>query len=66
MKKAVGLILMIIALSTFLCACSQQNLVNMASGAGDEYATIVWGEKVYVPYGALAAYGEHGKEKCDI
>lgn len=50
------------ALIFSLCACSQQNLENMTSGTGNGYATIVWGEKIYVPYGALSAYGERGKQ----
>jgi hypothetical protein len=34
----------------------------MTSGTGDGYATIVWGDRTYVPYGALSAYGERGNQ----
>ena len=34
----------------------------MTYGEGDGYATIIWGDKTYVPYGALSAYGERGKQ----
>ena len=58
-------ILSLIVIFTFIfsfCACSGQDLEDMTSGEGDGYATIVWGDKTYVPYGALAAYGERGKQ----
>lgn len=61
MKKAFFL-LVAFALIVSLCACSQQDLEDMTSGTGDGYATIVWGDKTYVPYGALADYGERGKQ----
>ena len=61
MKKTFSL-LVIVALIISLCACSQQDLEDMTSGTGDGYATIVWGDKTYVPYGALAAYGKSGKQ----
>lgn len=61
MKKTFCLLLAF-ALIISLCACSQQNLEDMTSGTGDGYATIVWGDKTYVPYGALADYGERGKQ----
>ena len=35
---------------------------NWESGEGDGYATIIWGDKTYVPYGALDDYGERGKQ----
>lgn len=34
----------------------------MTSGTDDGVATIVWGDKTYVPYGALAAYADRGKQ----
>lgn len=34
----------------------------MTRGSGDRYATIIWGDKTYVPYGALSDYGERGKQ----
>jgi hypothetical protein len=61
MKKILS-ILVIVGLIISLSACSQQNLEDMTSGSGDGYATIVWGNKTYVPYGALSAYGERGKQ----
>jgi hypothetical protein len=61
MKKIFSLLGMA-ALLFSLCACSQQNLEDMTSGTADGYATIVWGDKTYVPYGALSAYGERGKQ----
>ncbi len=61
MKKAFSLIV-IFVLIFLLCACSQQDLENMASETGDEYAAIVWGDKTYVPYGALADHDKLGKQ----
>ena len=61
MKRTFSL-LAIVVLIVALCACSQQDLEDMTSGIGDGYATIVWGDRTYVPYGALAAYGERGKQ----
>ena len=61
MKKAFFL-LVAFALIVSLCACSQQDLEDMTSETGDGYATIVWGDKTYVPYGTLADYGELGKQ----
>ena len=61
MKKHVALIV-IAALVVSLCACSQRNLENMTYGTGDGYASIVWGDKIYVPYGPLSAYGSRGKQ----
>ena len=34
----------------------------MATEDGDDYAAIVWGDRTYVPYGALSAYGDRGKQ----
>ena len=61
MKKWISLLLVSILIVS-LCACSQQDLANMSTGEGDGYATIVWGDKTYVPYGALSAYGDRGKQ----
>ena len=61
MKKLVFFV-MIVVLITSLCACSQQDLEDMASGTDDGVATIVWGDKTYVPYGPLSAYGDRGKQ----
>jgi hypothetical protein len=61
MKKIFSL-LVIVGLIISLYACSQQNLEHMTSGTGDGYAAIVWGDKTYVPYGALSSYGESGKQ----
>ena len=62
MKRALLSFVVIFTLVFSLCACSQQDLENMTSGEGDGYATIVLGDKTYVPYGALSAYGERGKQ----
>ena len=61
-KKAFLSFVVIFTLVFSLCACSQQDLEDMTSGEGDGYATIVWGDKTYVPYGALSDYGERGKQ----
>ena len=61
-KKAFLSFIVIFTLVFSLCACSQQDLEDMTSGEGDGYATIVWGDKTYVPYGALSEYGERGKQ----
>ena len=34
----------------------------MTTGSGDGYVTVVWGDKTYVPYGALNAYGKRGRQ----
>ena len=61
MKRTVS-ICMIVVLAVFLCACSRQNLADMATSATDAYAAIVWGDKTYVPYGGLSAYGDRGQQ----
>ena len=63
MKKILAFVLLI-ALSASLCACSVQNsdLADMTTGHGDGYVTVIWGDKTYVPYGALSAYGKRGKQ----
>lgn len=60
--KRTAFIFMIAALVIFLCACSQGSIENMTTQVGDGYEAIVWGDKTYVPYGALSAYGECGKQ----
>ena len=62
MKKAFLPFVVILTFVFSLCACSQQDLEDMTSGEGDGYATIIWGDKTYVPYGALVDYGERGKQ----
>ena len=63
MKKTLLACITIFTLIFSLCACSQQALEDMASGEDDGYATIIWGDKTYVPYGALSdEYGERGKQ----
>ena len=62
MKKTLLSFIAIFTLIFPLCACSGQDLEDMASGEGDGYATIVWGDRTYVPYGALSEYGERGKQ----
>ena len=63
MKKIVAFIILI-TLAASLCACSVQDpeLADMTTGHGDGYATVIWGDKTYVPYGALSAYGKRGKQ----
>ncbi|MBQ9210662.1 MAG: hypothetical protein IJ153_11175 [Clostridia bacterium] len=60
--KKIFFLLLEFALLVSLCACSQQNLEDMTRGTGDGYATIIWDDKTYVPYGALSDYGERGKQ----
>ena len=62
MKKILLYFAIIFALIFSLCACSGQDLADMTYGDGDGYATIVWGDKTYLPYGALSEYGERGKQ----
>jgi hypothetical protein len=61
MKKILSLTLIVVTIIS-LCSCSQQNMENMTSGTGNGYGTIVWGDRTYVPYGALTEYGERGKQ----
>lgn len=61
MKRMLALILAITAMIS-LCSCSEQNLADMTTSVTDDYAAIVWGDKTYVPYGALSAYGDRGKQ----
>ena len=63
MKKLLAFI-MLITLAASLCACALQksNLADMTTGAGDGYVTVIWGDKIYVPYRALSAYGKRGKQ----
>ena len=61
MKKIFSIIAIVVLIAS-LCACSQQDLENMSTGNGDGYKTIVWGDKTYVPYGPLSAYGDRGKQ----
>ncbi len=55
-------IFMLVVLAISLCSCSKQDLADMTTSVTDDYAAIVWGDKTYVPYGALSAYGERGKQ----
>ena len=61
MKKFISFA-MFALLIVSLCACSQQDLADMTTGEGDGYVTTVWGDKTYVPYGPLSAYGTRGKQ----
>lgn len=62
MKRHISFIIIVLFIST-LCACSHQELENMTSASsGDGYRVVVWGDKTYVPYGALSAYGDRGKQ----
>jgi hypothetical protein len=62
MIKKILSMLVIVGFIISLNGCSQQNLEDMTSGNGGGYATIVWGDRTYVPYGALSAYGERGNQ----
>lgn len=48
----------IILLILGLCACQKQALAELSSYVGDEYKAIVWEDRTYVPYCAVA------KSKC--
>ncbi len=62
MKKALSVFIVIFSLVFLMCACSQSDLAELTSGEGDGYATLIWGDKTYLPYGALSAYSERGKQ----
>ena len=61
MKRWITFAILVVVIVS-LCACSQQDLADMTTGTGDGYVSIVWGDKIYVPYGALVSYGERGKQ----
>ena len=61
MKKLISVSLTIIMI-LLLCACSKQDLADMTTLDNNEYAAIIWGDKTYVPYGALSAYGDRGNQ----
>ncbi len=60
--KRIFSIFMIFVLAISLCSCSEQDLADMTTSVTDDYAAIVWGDKTYVPYGALSAYCDRGKQ----
>lgn len=60
--KRIFSVFMLFDLIISLCACSQQDSENMTTELGDGYQAIIWGDKTYVPYGALSAYGDRGKQ----
>ena len=63
MKRLIVIIISIfMILSLFACSNQEQELVNMTSGTYDGVSTVVWGDKIYVPYGSLAIYGDRGKQ----
>ena len=53
---------MIVVFVISLCACSQGSIEDMTTEIGNGYVAIVWGDKTYVPYGALSSYGDRGKQ----
>lgn len=61
MKKIFS-IFTIVSLAVSLCACSQGGIEDMTTEVSDNYAAIVWGDRTYVPYGALSAYGDRGEQ----
>ena len=61
MKRVFSVFTIIVFLIS-VCACSQQSIEDMTTEIRDEYAAIVWKDKTYVPYGALSAYGDRGKQ----
>lgn len=61
MKKIIVLLTTVVLIIS-LSACSKQKLEDMTSGTEDGVSSIVWGDKTYVPYGPLSAYGDRGKQ----
>lgn len=64
MKKVNFILVTIMILLVSLCACSKQksDLVVMSYEVGDEYVSIIYEDKTYVPYGPLSAYVDRGKQ----
>lgn len=49
MKRTIILFLTAVMLFS-LCACSKQELVNMAVEVQEDYVEIIYGDKTYIPY----------------
>ena len=63
MKRTFSIFMLAItAISLCSCTKSKQGLADMKTSVTDDYAAIIWGDKTYVPYGALAAYGSRGQQ----
>ena len=58
MKRIIFPLLMIVALTVSLCACSKQGtaeeLEDMTTVSGDGYVAIAWDKNLYVPYCAVS------------
>lgn len=61
MKRTLPM-LIIAAMVICLFSCSARDLADMRVSVTDDYAAVVWDGRTYVPYGALAAYGDRGKQ----
>lgn len=62
-NKRMRIILTVLAAFAFLLSgCSSKNLENMTTGVQENYATVIWGNRTYVPYGPLCAYGKQGAQ----
>lgn len=53
MKRILALGSVVLMISG-LCACQNQELAEMSTAAGDGYQAIVWEDRTYVPYCAVA------------
>lgn len=52
--KRLFLLFVIAALLVALCSCSKGELAELTTEVNDDYAAILWGDKTYVPYCAIA------------
>lgn len=65
MKKKLLLLLLLIvitAASVFVCIYSKQNeeLADLSYGTGNKYATVLWEDRIYIPFGPADTL-KHGK-----
>ena len=50
-KKLYCIICLCSFISIMLCACGKNtNLIDMSTAEGDEYMTIIWGDRTYIPF----------------
>lgn len=50
-KKIYGIVCLCSLISIMLCACGKNtNLIDMSTIEGDEYMSIIWEDRIYVPY----------------
>lgn len=62
--KRVGIFVISILVSFLMCACSNQkaeNIVNMTLSEGEEYSSIIWNDKTYIPY-CVISKNRQGKQ----